>query len=57
MGSIRPKPPEKLDGPTGLALVDRKLYVICMSGNNVTEIDLGTRYELATHYDSRLLIP
>jgi sugar lactone lactonase YvrE len=44
MGSIRPKPPEKLDGPTGLALVDRKLYVVCMSGNNVTEIDLGTRY-------------
>jgi DNA-binding beta-propeller fold protein YncE len=44
MASIRPKPPEKLEGPTGLALVDRKLYVISMSGNNVTEIDLGTRY-------------
>jgi DNA-binding beta-propeller fold protein YncE len=44
MGSVRPKPPDKLDGPSALALVDRKLYVVCMSGNHVSEIDLGTRY-------------
>jgi sugar lactone lactonase YvrE len=43
-GSVRPKPPDKLDGPSALALVDRKLYVVCMSGNHVSEIDLGTRY-------------
>jgi len=44
MGSVTPKSPEKLDGPSALALVDRKLYVVCMSGNHVSEIDLGTRY-------------
>src|SRR6266536_1335140 len=43
MGSVRPKPPAKLDGPSALALLDRKLYVLCMVGNHVSEIDLGAR--------------
>ena len=43
MGSVRPKPPEKFDGPSALVLVNRKLYVLCMAGNRVTQIDLGTR--------------
>jgi sugar lactone lactonase YvrE len=44
VGSLRPKPPDKLDGPSALVLVDRKLYVLCMSGNHVSKIDLGARY-------------
>jgi hypothetical protein len=44
MGSVRPKPPEKLDGPSALVLVNRKLYVVSMSGNHVSEIDLAARY-------------
>jgi DNA-binding beta-propeller fold protein YncE len=43
IGSVRPSPPTKLDGPSALALVNRKLYVLCMPGNRVTQIDLGTR--------------
>jgi DNA-binding beta-propeller fold protein YncE len=43
MGSMRPKPPAKLDGPSALALVNRRLYVLCMAGNRVSQIDLGTR--------------
>jgi DNA-binding beta-propeller fold protein YncE len=43
IGSVRPNPPTKLDGPSALALVNRKLYVLCMAGNRVTQIDLGTR--------------
>jgi DNA-binding beta-propeller fold protein YncE len=43
MGSVRPKPPAKLDGPSALVLVNRKLYVLCMAGNRVSQIDLGTR--------------
>jgi DNA-binding beta-propeller fold protein YncE len=40
LGSLMPKPPDKLDGPSGLALFDRKLYVLNMNGNRVTVIDL-----------------
>ncbi len=43
-GSVRPKAPDKLDGPSALVLIDRKLYVLSMSDNHVSEIDLGTRY-------------
>jgi DNA-binding beta-propeller fold protein YncE len=43
IGSLRPKPPDKLDGPSALALVDRKLYVLCMLGNRVSQIDLQTK--------------
>jgi DNA-binding beta-propeller fold protein YncE len=40
IGSVRPNPPTKLDGPSALALVNRKLYVLNMVGNRVSEIDL-----------------
>jgi DNA-binding beta-propeller fold protein YncE len=40
VGALAPKPPEKLAGPSGLALADRKLYVVNMHGNSVSVIDL-----------------
>jgi DNA-binding beta-propeller fold protein YncE len=40
IGSLTPKPPDKLEGPSGLALVDRKLYVLNMHGDRVSVIDL-----------------
>jgi len=40
IGSLTPKPPDKLDGPSALALANRKLYVLNMAGNRVSEIDL-----------------
>ena len=40
IGSLTPKPPDRLDGPSALALADRKLYVLNMHGNRVSAIDL-----------------
>jgi DNA-binding beta-propeller fold protein YncE len=40
IGTLTPKPPDKLDGPSALALADRKLYVLNMHGNRVSVIDL-----------------
>jgi DNA-binding beta-propeller fold protein YncE len=40
MGTLKPNPPDKLQGPSALALVDRKLYVLNMTGNRVSAIDL-----------------
>jgi sugar lactone lactonase YvrE len=40
IGSLTPKPPDQLEGPSGLALRDRKLYVVNMAGNHVSVIDL-----------------
>jgi DNA-binding beta-propeller fold protein YncE len=40
IGSLRPKPPDKLEGPSALALANRKLYVLNMHGNRVIAIDL-----------------
>jgi DNA-binding beta-propeller fold protein YncE len=40
IGSLTPKPPDQLEGPSGLALVDRKLYVVNMGRNYVSVIDL-----------------
>jgi len=40
IGTLTPKPPDKLDGPSALALVNRKLYVLNMGGNRVSVIDL-----------------
>jgi DNA-binding beta-propeller fold protein YncE len=40
VGALTPKPPDQLEGPSGLALVDRKLYVVNMGGNHVSVIDL-----------------
>ena len=43
LGSLKPKPPDKLEGVSALALVNQKLYVMCMSGNRVSQIDLQTK--------------
>ena len=40
IGSLAPRPPDRLDGPSALALLGRKLYVLNMRGNRVTVIDL-----------------
>jgi DNA-binding beta-propeller fold protein YncE len=40
IGSLTPKPPDQLEGPSGLALADRKLYVVNMAGTHVSVIDL-----------------
>jgi DNA-binding beta-propeller fold protein YncE len=40
VGHLTPKPPDKLDGPSALALSNRKLYILNMHGNRVSVIDL-----------------
>ncbi len=40
VGSLKPKPPERLDGPSALALANGKLYVLNMIGDRVSVIDL-----------------
>ena len=40
IGSLTPKPPAILDAPSGLALRDRKLYVLNRDSNRVTIIEL-----------------
>lgn len=40
LGSLIPKPPDKLEGPSALALSDRKLYVLNRASNRVSVIDL-----------------
>jgi sugar lactone lactonase YvrE len=40
LGSLTPNLPDKLEGPSALALFDRKLYVVNMAGNRVSVIDL-----------------
>jgi DNA-binding beta-propeller fold protein YncE len=40
IGSLTPKPPDKLDGPSALVLAKGKLYVLNMTGNRVSVIDL-----------------
>jgi len=40
IGTLTPKPPDKLEGPSALALGNRKLYVLNISGNRVSVIDL-----------------
>jgi DNA-binding beta-propeller fold protein YncE len=39
-GTLTPTPPDKLEGPSALALTNRKLYVLNMYGNRVNVIDL-----------------
>jgi tripartite motif-containing protein 71 len=40
IGTVTPKPPDRLQGPSALALANRKLFVLNMHGNSVSEIDL-----------------
>jgi DNA-binding beta-propeller fold protein YncE len=44
VGSLRPKPPDKLEGASAMALVGDKLYVLCTFANRVTEIDLAPEF-------------
>jgi len=43
VASLRPRPPDKLEGASALAIAGRKLYVLCTFGNRVCRIDLGGR--------------
>jgi DNA-binding beta-propeller fold protein YncE len=43
VASLRPKPPDKLEGASALAIAGRKLYVLCAFGNHVSQIDLVGR--------------
>jgi DNA-binding beta-propeller fold protein YncE len=38
--SLRPRPPDKLEGASALVLANRKLYVLCTFGSHVSQIDL-----------------
>jgi len=40
IGTLTPKPPDQLAGPSALALANRKLYVLNMAGSRVSVIDL-----------------
>jgi DNA-binding beta-propeller fold protein YncE len=40
IGSLTPKPPDQLEGPSALALANGKLYVVNRGGNRVSVIDL-----------------
>jgi DNA-binding beta-propeller fold protein YncE len=40
LGVVMPKAPDKLEGPSALALTNRKLYVLNMGGNRVSVIEL-----------------
>jgi DNA-binding beta-propeller fold protein YncE len=40
LGSVTPKAPDKLYGPSAMALVDGRLYILNMAGNRVSVIDL-----------------
>jgi DNA-binding beta-propeller fold protein YncE len=41
IGTLTPKPADKLEGPSALALSNRKLYVLNMAGNRVSVIELN----------------
>jgi len=43
VASLRPRPPDKLEGASALAIAGRKLYVLCTFGNRVSQIDLPGR--------------
>jgi DNA-binding beta-propeller fold protein YncE len=40
VGSLTPKPPDRLERPSALALANGKIYVLNMEGNRVSIIDL-----------------
>ncbi|PZR76407.1 MAG: hypothetical protein DLM73_02655 [Chthoniobacterales bacterium] len=43
LGALKPKPPDKLEGASGLAILNRALYVLCTFGNRVIQIDLDAK--------------
>ncbi len=40
VGTVKPPAPDKLEGASGLIVIDKKLYVLCASANRVVKIDL-----------------
>jgi hypothetical protein len=40
IGTLTPKPPDRLERASAMALSNRKLYVVNMGGNRVCVIDL-----------------
>lgn len=40
VGTVKPRDPDKLEGASGLIVLDKKLYVLCASANRVVKIDL-----------------
>jgi hypothetical protein len=40
IGTLMPQAPDKLEGPSALALTNHKLYVLNMHGSRVSQIDL-----------------
>jgi DNA-binding beta-propeller fold protein YncE len=40
VGTVEPRAPDKLEGASGLIVIEKKLYVLCAAGNRVVEIDL-----------------
>jgi len=43
VGSMKPRPPDTLEGASTVARYDGKLYVVCTFGNRVTQIELEQR--------------
>ena len=43
LSSLRPNPPDKLEGASALAIAGRKLYVLCTFSDRVRQIDLVGR--------------
>lgn len=43
IGALKPKPPDKLEGASALALRDGKLYVLCTFADRVKQISLETK--------------
>jgi DNA-binding beta-propeller fold protein YncE len=43
IASLKPRPPDKLEGASALVLENRKLYVLCTFGNRVSQIDVPWR--------------
>jgi len=40
VGTVKPQAPDRLEGASGLIVIDKKLYVLCASANRVVKIDL-----------------
>jgi sugar lactone lactonase YvrE len=40
VGTVKPRAPDKLEGASGLIVIDKKLYVLCASANRVVKVDL-----------------
>ena len=48
IASLRPRPPDKLEGASALVLVNRTLYVLCTFGNRVVQSRSGREIAVTT---------